>query len=29
MFYTDVKDHAPSADYDGALIWVATLLLES
>ncbi|HET7597653.1 MAG TPA: putative lipid II flippase FtsW [Burkholderiales bacterium] len=27
MFYTDVKEHAPSAEYDGALVWVTTLLL--
>lgn len=27
MFYTDVKDHAPSAEYDAALVWVTTLLL--
>jgi cell division protein FtsW len=27
MFYTDVKQHAPAAEYDRALVWVATVLL--
>jgi cell division protein FtsW len=27
MFYTDVKQHAPVAEYDSALVWTATVLL--
>jgi cell division protein FtsW len=27
MFYTDVKQHAPVAEYDRALVWVTTVLL--
>jgi cell division protein FtsW len=27
MFYTDVKQNAPAAEYDSALVWVVTVLL--
>src|SRR5690242_5256544 len=27
MFYTDVKQNAPVAEYDRALVWVVTVLL--
>src|SRR6187551_288545 len=27
MFYTDVKQNAPAAEYDRALVWVVTVLL--
>ena len=27
MFYTDVKQQAPVAEYDSTLVWVTTALL--